>query len=291
MITKEFLEGYPLYKKYKTGINFYPDYENTHELELNIPKPAIHMFCGLCNSEQTFNMLNEYFSNKLSADSIHGKVKEVRYVCSSCKRGQYVFLVHFGFVDKGGNKETEIYLEKVGQIPAWSISMDKELENILGEHSDDYKKGLICESQGYGVGAFAYFRRITEEIIDSLLDSIFNLLPDNEKEKYNEALVKTKETRIIQDKIELVKDLLPVSLRPNGVNPLGVLHSALSEGLHAETDQDCLEYAESIKQILVYLVNKLKRDESEAKIFSESMKKLLDKKSVKLIKDNEPQTS
>ncbi len=282
MANKEFLEKYPLYRKFKTNWKFYPIYEHTMLKEDNTPKPAIHMYCEVCRSDQTFNMSNEFYDNLYKKpEPIQGKIKEIRYTCSACERGLYVFLIYFGFEIKKPDKETEIYLEKVGQIPAWNIEMDKELEGILDDHSDDYKKGLICESQGYGIGAFAYFRRITEEVIDGLLDSIYDLLEGEEKEKYKEALVKTKETRVTQEKIELVKDLLPVSLRPNGMNPLGVLHSALSEGLHAETDQDCLEYADSVKEVIIYLVNKLKRDKNDSKRFTDSMKKLLDKKSEK----------
>ncbi len=286
MANKKFLEEYPLYKKFSTGWRkFTPIYSHTHIKNTQLSKPAIHMFCAICDSDQTFNMSNEYYDEHLPAsknDYIHGAVKEVRYICSACDTGLIVFLVHFGYKNNGDTKETEIYLEKVGQIPAWSIEMDKELEDSLGEHSEDYKKGLICESQGYGIGTFAYFRRITEEVIDGLLDSISDLLEGDEKILYEEALLKTKKTRVTQEKIELVKDLLPTSLRPDGMNPLGVLHSALSEGLHAETDQECLEYADSVKEILIYLVNKLKRDKKDSKRFTDSMKKILDKKTEKL---------
>ena len=79
----------------------------------------------------------------------------------------------------------------------------------------------------------------------------------------------------------MVKDLLPTILRPNGVNPLGVLHSELSEGLHAESDESCLENASHIKSILIYLVNQIIQSKESAKGFTESMKSLLDKKSQK----------
>ena len=63
-------------------------------------------------------------------------------------------------------------MKKVGQSPAWDIVMDKELESLLGDHAYFYKSGLICESQRYGIGAFAYYRRIVEEVIDELLVSV-----------------------------------------------------------------------------------------------------------------------
>jgi hypothetical protein len=211
---------------------------------------------------------------------IAGKITRLDYVCSACHKGIITFLIDF-FQEKvrvQGSDVIYLSMRKVGQVPAWSIKMDKELEKVLGEHAAYYKKGLICESQGYGIGAFSYFRRITEEIIDSLLNEIEGLLQGEDKEKYKIALQEVKKTRVAQEKINLVKDLLPSSLRPGDVNPLGVLHSALSEGLHAKTDEDCLEYAEAVREALAFLVNRLTKTQEENKIFTESMEKLLREK-------------
>lgn len=281
MAIKKFLEEYPLYKKFPTGWKkIIPNSRHTHIKNSDLPKPAIHMFCSVCDSAQTFNMRNEYYNEHISSGSYeaaHGNIKEVRYVCSACNIGLFVFLINFGYEYKGGQEETEIFLEKVGQTPAWNIDMDKELERLLGNHAEYYKKGLICESQGYGIGAFSYYRRITEDIIGQLLNSIESLLTGEEKTEYHLALEKVKKTVITQEKIDLVKDLLPDSLRPGGLNPLTVLHSSLSKGLHAESDEECLEYADAIKKALIFLVNRLVRTKSENKDFTDSMKKILKK--------------
>ena len=71
----------------------------------------------------------------------------------------------------------EKWIIKVGQEPAWSIDIEPYLEKIFGKYVNDYKKGLINESQGYGIGAFAYYRRIVEVIIDELLNDILSLTP------------------------------------------------------------------------------------------------------------------
>ncbi len=102
-----------------------------------------------------------------------------------------------------------------------------------------------------------------------------------EKLKYKAALEEVKKTTVAQEKIELVKDLLPSALRPGDVNPLSAIHSALSEGLHEESDEGCLEYADAIREALVFLVNRLVRTKKENMSFTESMKKLLGKKSKK----------
>ena len=76
-----------------------------------------------------------------------------------------------------------------------------------------------------------------------------------------------------------MKDLLPASLRPRGLNPLAILHSTLSEGLHSLSDQECLALAEAVRTALVSLVNQIAARRNSTKQLSESMRKLLDKKS------------
>lgn len=263
---KEFLEDYSLFRK----LNFNIPYT----LDL-IEKPAINMHCPNCKSIQTFNMTNEYYkpygySNVPSDD----KKLHLKYLCQSCKNFEREFNIYVS-----PNLD---YVYKYGQYPEWQIKMDKNFETILGKHSTTFRKGLVCESQGYGIAAFAYYRRITEEIIDELLESISDLVETENVEKYKIALEATKKTRVTQDKIELVKDLLPSILKPNGINPLGILHSELSEGLHAESDESCLENANHVKSILIFLVNQIIQSKQASKDFSIGMKSLLEKKASKL---------
>jgi len=279
MANKKFLEEYPLYKKFITDLHGYSDLGD-------LPKPAIHMYCKRCESEQTFNMVNEY--NELdyrSNDKITGIVVRVKYQCFGCHNHIRYFFVGFGkgeieVENENGEKEKNevIYAEKIGQYPAWNIEMDKELEKMLGEHTEYYKRGLICESQGYGIGAYAYFRRIAEDIIDELLESILDLVEETEKKQYEEKLKQVKKEKVAENKINLIKDLLPKSLQVDGMNPLKQLYGVLSQGIHDETDEECMEKAEAIRGILVFLVNQVMRTKSDKKSFTDGMKKILGKK-------------
>jgi predicted house-cleaning noncanonical NTP pyrophosphatase (MazG superfamily) len=211
-------------------------------------------------------MSNEYYQVYSYQEYAREKVFRVVYLCAACKQYEHFFSLHFA----------DDYVMKAGQYPPWEITPDKNLSELLGEHQDYYKKGLVCESQGYGIGAYAYYRRIVEEIIDSLLDSIVDLIPEGEKQRYVEALERTKKATIAQKKIDLVKDLLPEILRPNGMNPLNILHSTLSEGLHDKTDEECLEIVGSVREILVFLVNRILQTRQTSKKFTISMQKLLE---------------
>ena len=65
--------------------------------------------------------------------------------------------------------------------------------------------------------------------------------------------METQFSRAIDD----VKDAIPPVLRISGHNPLTLLHSALSQGLHARTDQECLEIAGSIRVVLTELAERI----------------------------------
>ena len=99
---------------------------------------------------------------------------------------------------------------------------------------------------------------------------------DSERDKYREALKKTKQTRIAQEKIALVKDMLPAILRPNNMNRLSVLHDQLSGGLHTGSDEQCLGRAAHIREVLIFLVQQLKQTRQTATAFTDAMRKLLD---------------
>lgn len=249
-----------------------------------LPKPAIHMFCEECGSDQTFNMRNEYYELDASNTLVDG-VFRAEYLCSACEHSLRIFLINFWKEvrigqDENGEEIKEEWLcaMKVGQWPAWEINPDRELSELIGEYKEYYKRGLVCESQSYGIGAYAYYRRIAGEIIDELLESISSLLTNEEKAKYDKALELVRSTRQTEEKIKLVQDLLPPSLKPEGYNPLKTLYGALSEGIHGKSDEDCMKQAEIIRTALVYLVNQISRAEKDKKEFTESMKKLLEKK-------------
>jgi hypothetical protein len=128
----------------------------------------------------------------------------------------------------------------------------------LGEHAQDYQKGMANESSGFGVGAFAYYWRIVEKVIADLLVKVEELIGESgEREHYHQALENIKGSQSAQNRIDAVKGLLPASLRPSGLNPLDTLFGALSIGLHDETDEYCLDMAAMVREALVYLISEI----------------------------------
>ena len=164
MPNREFLENYPLYRKFSTKLP-----SVLHKL----PIVAINMECTECGSSQTFNMKGAYHEGSLSpVPATGGAVLQVVYFCKFCGKGFRVFVLRFDL-----NLQ---WVQKIGQHPPWSIEPSADVKHALGDKLPNYKKGLISESQGYGIGAFAYYRRIVETTIDVLLDDIHTLIEGEE---------------------------------------------------------------------------------------------------------------
>ena len=94
MPDRRFLEEYPLYRKFSF---------RTHRVSRALSNPAIHMFCPLCESGQTFTFHLSPQGNPL--DCVLG----LFYLCRSCQE----FVRHF-FVKFDPDNE---YVMKVGQEP------------------------------------------------------------------------------------------------------------------------------------------------------------------------------
>jgi len=268
----EFLETWAPLRKYRKPVS--------DDLG-NMARPPLRMPCCFCGSDQTF----------LSAgyEDAHGQhtgsyqwierpwdALVARYICAACRMYGWLF-----FLETGGDGDQQ-FIRKLGQTPDWQAAIPDEVASALGEHATLFRRGADCEASGYGIGALAYYRRVVEQVIEDLLERVTPLLQGDARDQYLAALERTRSAPVVEDKIALVKDLLPPTLRPQGLNPLDTLYRALSEGLHAQhaqTDEQCLELAATISQSLVFLVQELRRSEKAQHKFTDSMRKLLDRRS------------
>jgi len=260
MLDKRFLQEYGLYRKFKSFVT-------DEEMFPVSPCPSLQFYCPTCELERTWNedtqrrhpVGHAKRQGKCVSTDSAGNFRfrlAVTYYCSGCEKEEIYFILLFGgnpSTTANEGQGTSPYVMKIGQYPPWSIEPPKELKAVLGEYEDLYKRGTICESQGYGIGAFAYYRRIVEDTIDQLLADIANLIEPQEREKYRASLAAIEATIVAEKKIEVVKDMLPSILRPGGINPLQTLHDALSVGIHALDEDDCLALAEGIRQSLAML--------------------------------------
>jgi hypothetical protein len=254
--------------------------------------PNVNLECGVCGQVQTFkpvfikgSLIGAEYIARLEQD--HKVARQMAlpliYKCANCENPYYAFLIQI-------DKVNGCFI-KFGQYPRRKVKIDKALEKALGEEKDNYRKGLECEGEGYWIGAYAYYRRIVEAIIGKLLVDLQKIIPEDRQSEYNEALNKIKKEVVASKKIEIVKELLPDSLRPGGHNPLGILYGALSGGIHEYDEDKCSELAPQIKKVLEYLIKVLHTHKTESREFKDSMGNLLGKASPgKSTQDKEQKT-
>ncbi len=277
MLTKEFFETYPLYRKFTAYSNPY----KSREVRDNFSRPSFNMYCENCELVQTYNANEDTDYSHPNGFEESNDIYRLQYTCKGCDSDIREFLLKFDYKmgeDKEGNQVVVWAVQKIGQNPPWDIAVSEKDIESLGESYEIYQKGLICESQGYGIGAFAYYRRVVEDLVDGLLDSIATAISASNREEYQQALESTKQSKVAEDKLKLVKELIPSSLSRGGLNPVAVLYESLSQGLHSDTDEECLEYAVAIRQTLLHLLHQVLQKEEDVNLWTANMQKLLGKK-------------
>jgi len=268
MTIEDFLQSAPLYKT----------------CELDEP-PLVNRFaqarpqlpCSRCGgNERTFRCISPTprevttLSQKIGTLEVveADKTYKFEYQCVACDSFRVTFLV---------TGATNKRVLKSGRSPPPEIQIPKELKTALGSEAPYFTKGRISEEHGFGIGAYAYYRRIVENNIGSLLEEIAKVLPLEEK-AYRVALEKVRKSRIADEKIKIVKDLLPATLRPAGQNPLALIHDVLSEGIHSKSDDECLELAEDLRIALTTLVQEVARHSQAQRDFTRAINRLQKRK-------------
>jgi hypothetical protein len=147
---------------------------------------------------------------------------------------------------------------KFGEIPPFGPHIPTKMFSLLGEDQELFHKGQRAESQGMGIGAFGYYRRVVENQKDRLINEIVKVctklnVPPEIIASIEKAHSETRFTKAL----EILKDAIPDVLLIDGHNPFGLLHTALSDGLHEQSDEECLVRAQSIRIVLAELSGRI----------------------------------
>lgn len=269
----DFLSNSALYSKQHL------DYGIDDQFELN--GTTFNFFCTREQSHQTFKLKLEpaklidlSLSNitrlralqkfdKIESETGHSFMGHYSGTCQYCEKYQVHFLLKYEEIYcREHNRYT---LMKGGQIPAPEIKPNAEIFKFLNEEDrENYRKSLICQSQGYGIASFAYLRRIVENEMIILIEKLSTL--DRAESKDIAALLITfKDDHVMTKLIEGVNPYLPSSLKVLGNNPLKILYGQLSGGIHEFTDGVCLKKANDMDHLLNFVIKKIKEEGSEFK--------------------------
>lgn len=239
--------------------------------ELLTPDIRLHCSHENCDGIRTFRC--ETDSPVVSPST--NRLAYIIYRCSDCRSRKKTYSLSVVInPDDGSGK-----IFKFGELPPFGTPAPSKLLRLFGKDSATFLKGRQCENQALGIGAFAYYRRVVESHKNDIFDGILSVChvvqapPEMVKE-----IQRARSEISFTKGIDAIKPALPEGLLINGQNPLSLLHSALSIGLHNESDDECLQAAQDIRIVLGELVERmaaLKKDDAE---LAASVQRLMAKK-------------
>jgi hypothetical protein len=251
---KEFLESTPPGKaalikekvsRRSTGMHGVGD---SHYVDL----PTIQLHCSTeaCNGIRFFDPDSDKLWLKVNTLCSHF----LSYCCKNCDTTKKLYALTLSFIEAKPVKAT-----KIGELPSFGPHTPARLISFIGPDRDNFLKGRRSESQGLGIGAFAYYRRIVESHKDRIFDELIRACKKtNAPLEVIKGLETAKKETQFTKAVESMKHGLPTVLLINGQhNPLTLLHSALSEALHDHTDEECLELAQNIRVVLTDLADRV----------------------------------
>ncbi|HCC05152.1 TPA: hypothetical protein DEP58_02490 [Patescibacteria group bacterium] len=214
-----------------------------------LPEISLHCSDSACNGIRLFKATKNYELSK------GGQNFFIYYKCKNCGKTSknYALWAYLNDDRKSG------LLYKYGEVPEFGPPTPAKVVTLLGSEKDYYFKGRRSENQGLGIAAFAYYRRVVEnqknKIFDEIIRTVKKVDPSN-KTLLEELEAAKKETQFTKA-VESIKHAIPQALLIDGHNPLTLLHAALSDGLHARTDDECLEIATSLRVVLTDLAKRI----------------------------------
>lgn len=246
---KKFLEGTSPYKNEEVD-----DFCLTNGFQSWNNYPDIEIFCNECEGLRFFEKIG--YSNTINTSDENTHCEIIKYVCKNCNK--YFKLYTIEYKDTYINDKYITSIRKNGEYPPFGSKIPPKMNSLAGPERDIFLKGKRCEDQSLGIGAYAYYRRIVENEKDRLINEIIKVC---ERLGNNDELIKELENAKTETQfskaIDSIKHELPSSLFIEGQNPLKLLHSAISKGVHNMSDDECLQYAQSVRVILFELIDKM----------------------------------
>jgi len=299
---RNFLSNFPLYKESVIVEDFGIGNEHYYHPGEFVGE-TFEYFCEEENSITTFEL--ELENSNEYAKSSFTRIPEELFIddklnftffaigkCKSCMRYQVYFLLNV-FSDKpisdilnnyrnitlstraeNVQTNTNIIIKKVGCQPQANPIINKKISKYFcRESSQFYYKGVKALNDNYGVGSFAYFRRIIEKELIKIIEDIKSL-PDSDKEQIQILLDEHYKNPAISTIYDNIFQYLPNSLKILGDNPIKLLYNQTSQGLHNLTEEECLNKSQNILTLLEFVITRIYEEKSIIKDIKDIIKNL-----------------
>jgi hypothetical protein len=191
-----------------------------------------------------------------------------RYTCRHCKGRHKAFALRVATVE---GRDDTLKVLKFGEDPPAVGPTPQSLKALLGDHWDLYLQGRRAELAGLGIGAFTYYRRVVENVWQTVLARLIEVARvDGSPERLETLTTAQKETRFTRS-MEAAKAEVPASLYVDSHNPFQALYDACGDGLHEYSDEVCVRRARMIRLILARFADRAKAVLSEDKEFRQAL--------------------
>jgi hypothetical protein len=200
--------------------------------------------------------------------------------CANCFKTAIVFGLK---AQRQGENIVPGICTKVYQEPQFGHPIPKRLFSIIGEtNREHFLQARRAIARGLGIGAYAYYRRIVENEKFDLVSVVLDIAEKtNAPNAQVELLKQAQRERQFSKAIELLREAsaVPAILLIDGHNPLALLHDALSEGIHALPDDECLRRAQEAEVILCELVNRMQLALTESNAVKDALTNIVKRRS------------
>ena len=246
----DLLENQPPYKKTR--------FENAWYYKLiSLKELSIRSFCEACNAESVFcatfsgtfkeiatecmtattNVFDAASSKKYECFAGKSFILTFTFLCAKCKRPHY-----YSILITDGN------ILKIGQYPSYTsneVQDVRKYKNLISKYYPELTKSINAYSQGMGVGAFVYLRRILEHLVESRFTG-------DKSWKFDEKF----------KAVEAAEQLIPEELSPAKLR----IYSILSKGVHEYTEEECMELYLVVKFVVERMLDiELEKQENKRK--------------------------
>lgn len=250
--------------------------------------PPIRLWCpdASCGGVRVFDPITRVRTGdgrgQGSSVTTRSAAQLLRYQCRNCREAQKLFAVLAARVPAerlpADIRESHVAaVTKVGEYPYYGPPVPTRVNRFLGPERDLFFKGMRAESQGMGIAAFAYYRRVVESQKERLLNQISKTaeLAGAGPEVLDRLASAAAEDQFSKS-VKAAGDAVPAALGISGHNPLLLLHRALSQGLHDATDSQCLQAAHDVRVVLFELAERIEQLLEEKRELGEAVKRLAD---------------
>jgi hypothetical protein len=218
---------------------------------------TLDLYCVHCKKNSVFQVSNALEDNTIIPSWTTRNNGLIIFSCYCSRDNEHQYESYY--------YKIESHLCKVGQTPSVADISIPEMEKykpvLKEEKYKEFLRGIGLSSHDIGIGAFVYFRRVIEYLIDEASIKAASIDKEFDEKGYSELR--------IREKISLLKDFLPEYLVENTF-----IYKILSSGIHELNEKEC-------KQILPALQNSIEMILEEK--LSERTKELREKETKKTL--------